>query len=210
MLSALTSNEMNMSNGASTNEDESPETYLPTILAHLDPTDDVRVLGSIRANIRSAEELRARQCQDGLELLKKLGRDCDAAKRSAHRPNRAIEAEEHQRRMAALDNDKYSKAKGIRGLEEELERLEARRRELASELAKVAEQEKKYDEMPPPDDAVKLTIYKNLGIHLITDDNDKVVECRVHSQFKNDVETLQVNDKFSRFFYANSLWEMCS
>ena len=82
-------------------------------------------------------------------VQKEAGRDLEANKRLAEKTDRVAEEEQHRARVAELDSQKFSVARGIHDEEKLLESLESRMRKLGAELAQLKAEEDIENDLPP-------------------------------------------------------------
>jgi kinetochore protein Spc24 len=128
---------------------------------------------------------------------------------------------QHASEIARLDTQKFRIAKAASDLEMETERLQAQLAELSGRLQEL--------ELQGVDGAVgdsgsgggmgmpagvedevllRLKVYRSLGMEIERDSRDgefnRVV---VRNDRKGDVHVVNIDRKFSRFFYANYFWQ---
>jgi kinetochore protein Spc24 len=53
---------------------------------------------------------------------------------------------------------------------------------------------------------LKLKVYRGLGIDVERDENGEYTKAVIRNGKKGDVHVVNVENKFSRFFYANYFW----
>ncbi|KAJ3332796.1 kinetochore-associated Ndc80 complex subunit spc24 [Blyttiomyces sp. JEL0837] len=202
---------MMMIDNNSNKDTEDSGQLLTGLLKCLEPSNDIANLNEIDAYIAQTNEIRGRQLADALDVLKKTNRELETLKRQAIKAEHDRDEEGHKVRMSNFEAQKYVHARGLQDEEKIVESLESKRRELLNELAVVKLEEASEDNRPPDETILKLSVYKQLGIDTVEDENGKIVRCIVQSVGKNDITPLELNDeKYSSFFYANILWEMCS
>ncbi|KAI8614962.1 Spc24 subunit of Ndc80-domain-containing protein [Chytriomyces sp. MP71] len=177
---------------------------LPSLLEQLSVDDDAATLRDTAAACERLRALRATQGRDAIESLRKLSRELEAAKRlqEVAQTEHADKRRAYQGRVAHLEEQKYGIAKKIHEKEKAIAMLDARKRELLAELEEVKALEEKECARPPEESVLKLSIYKSLGIDLVYED-EKPVRALVRSVDKNDIQVLELDPKFSRFYYAN-------
>ena len=125
---------------------------------------------------------------------------------SAHSPA------EHASQISRLDTQKFRTAKAASDLEMETERLAGQAADLG---ARLQELELQGVEGGGPDrDAVedevllRLRVYRSLGIDVERDERDgEFARAVVRNDRKGDVHVVNLDKKFSRFFYANYFWQ---
>ncbi len=54
---------------------------------------------------------------------------------------------------------------------------------------------------------LKLKIYRSLGIEIERDADGEYTKAIVRNRGKGDVHVFNLENKFSKFFYANFLWQ---
>ncbi|KAJ3074789.1 kinetochore-associated Ndc80 complex subunit spc24 [Podochytrium sp. JEL0797] len=188
------------------------DAILPSLLEQMDPAEDVACLRDVVQGLAATKALRAKQLKDDMAVLKRLSAELEAAHRTNEQAlkKRELTKKDHAANLAALEDEKYTVVKSMHDLEKSVASLEAQKRDLLVELEALKKAEDEEEMMPPDESVLKLSIYQSLGIDLVYE-NDKVVRCLVRSVNKNDITPLEINDsKFSNFYYANMLWDMCS
>jgi kinetochore protein Spc24, fungi type len=122
----------------------------------------------------------------------------------------------HASEIARLDTQKFRIAKAASDLEVETERLQAQAANLAAKLQELELQG--VDGMSsgvaggrdPVEDEVllRLKVYRGLGIEIERDEKDgDFNKAVVRNDRKGDVHVVNIDRKFSRFFYANYFWQ---
>lgn len=115
--------------------------------------------------------------------------------------------------MVELDTQKFRIAKAASDYEIECERLEAELETLKARLAELEEQGVEGDESArrerEANDAtvLRLKIYRSLGIDAEADENGNYNKAVIRDSRKGDVHVVNIDPKFSRFFYANYFWQ---
>lgn len=54
---------------------------------------------------------------------------------------------------------------------------------------------------------LRLKVYRGLGIELERDADGECMKAIIRNMSKGDVNIVNVDNKFSRFFYANYFWQ---
>lgn len=119
--------------------------------------------------------------------------------------------------MARLDTHKFRVAKAASDLEMETERLQAQLDELKARLQELELQGVDGGGATGPgeggvDDEVllRLKVYRSLGMEIERDGKDgEFNRVIVRNDRKGDVHVVNIDRKFSRFFYANYFWNSC-
>lgn len=111
--------------------------------------------------------------------------------------------------MARLDTQKFRTAKAASDLEVETERLSSQAADLAARLQELELQgvEGEPSTADPVEDEVllRLKVYRSLGIELERE-GEEWSRAVIRNDRKGDVHVVNMDKKFSRFFYANYFW----
>lgn len=119
---------------------------------------------------------------------------------------------DHASQILALDTQKFRIAKAasdleIEGerLEQELEGLKSRLQELDMQGVEGSDSERGKQESEDMT-LMKLKVYRCLGIDIEADQSGNYNKVIVRNTQKGDVSVINIDPKFSRYFYANYLW----
>lgn len=117
----------------------------------------------------------------------------------------------HASEISRLDTQKFRIAKAASDLEMETERLSSQAADLSARLQELELQGVAGDETArdPVEDEVllRLKVYRSLGIDIERDSKDgEFTRAVVRNDRKGDVHIVNLDKKFSRFFYANYFW----
>lgn len=126
---------------------------------------------------------------------------------SAHSPA------EHASEISRLDTQKFRTAKAASDLEMETERLAGQLADLGARLQELelqgveggpgSERDAVEDEV-----LLRLRVYRSMGIDVERDERDgEFTRAVVRNDRKGDVHVVNLDKKFSRFFYANYFWQ---
>lgn len=152
--------------------------------------------------------------------LRKLSRQLSAMRSQHQELVSAHSAAGHASEMARLDTQKFRTAKAASDLEMETERLSG---QLADMAARLQELELQGVEGAPAAGAagdevggglvedevlLRLKVYRSLGIDVERDAREgEFTRAVVRNDRKGDVHVVNLDKKFSRFFYANYFWQ---
>ncbi|KAJ3258029.1 kinetochore-associated Ndc80 complex subunit spc24 [Chytriomyces hyalinus] len=187
------------------------ESIVPHLLEQLDVLEDAASLSSYLSTLNTLTHEREAAKQDAMDTLKRLSLSLEKAKRETEAAQAAHAAHKHANHveLASIEDARFRIAKQIQAEEKSISTLESRRAALLSELEALKAEEELEASRPPDESVLKLNMYKSLGIDLVYE-NDTIVRCHVRSVKKNDIMPLDLSVHYSRYFYANILWEMCS
>lgn len=152
--------------------------------------------------------------------LRKLSRQLSAMRSQHQELVSAHSAAGHASEMARLDTQKFRTAKAASDLEMETERLSG---QLADMAARLQELELQGVEGAPAAGAagdevggglvedevlLRLKVYRSLWIDVERDAREgEFTRAVVRNDRKGDVHVVNLDKKFSRFFYANYFWQ---
>lgn len=167
------------------------------------------------STLQQARDLRVRDAEDAVRRLARTLATLRAQhdELTSSHPSAAA----HASAIARLDTQKFRVAKAASDLEVETERLQARAADLAARLQDLEVQGVDGGVGPagtggagPADDEVllRLKVYRSLGIDLERDGKDgEFAKAVVRNDRKGDVHVVNMDKKFSRYFYANYFWQ---
>ncbi|KAL9101629.1 MAG: hypothetical protein Q9163_003127 [Psora crenata] len=120
---------------------------------------------------------------------------------------------DHASHIVELDTEKFRIAKTASDLEIEGERLEQELEGLKNRLHELDEQGVEGDEAAKArrevDDPtiLRLKVYRSLGIDIETDSAGNYNKAVIRNIATGDVHVVNIDPKFSRFFYSNYFWQ---
>ncbi|TKA65856.1 hypothetical protein B0A49_08436 [Cryomyces minteri] len=193
--------------------DEDPATLIAHTLSNFNTAPDRAYLSRIHSSLSTLQEARQLRVSAAEQALKQLSRQLSTVESQhaltvgAHNPTL------HASEILALDTQKFRIAKAASDLEIEGERLEA---ELASLRSQLDSLEAQGIEGSPAANAagdledetiLRLRVYRSLGIDVERDrESGSFNKAVVRNREKGDVHVVNVDPKFSRFFYAEYFW----
>lgn len=118
----------------------------------------------------------------------------------------------HASDMSRLDTQKFRIAKAASDLEMDTERLSSQLADLNARLQEVELQGvdggAESGELVEDEILLRLKVYRSLGIDVERDAKDgEFARVVVRNDRKGDVHVVNLDKKFSRFFYANYFWQ---
>ncbi|KAL9594644.1 MAG: hypothetical protein Q9219_006928 [cf. Caloplaca sp. 3 TL-2023] len=120
---------------------------------------------------------------------------------------------DHASQIVELDTRKFRVAKAASDLEIEGERLEQELEGLKGKLQELDVQGVEGDEVTRAkrelEDPIllKLKVYRSLGIDIDCDSTGSYNKAIIRNTQKGDVHVVNIDPKFSRYFYANYFWQ---
>lgn len=190
---------------------------------------DKAALSRVHDSVSTLQQSRDLRIRDAETALRKLSRQ-HATLSSQHREVvSGHDSSRHASEIVELDTRKFRIAKQASELELESERLEAELERLQRRLADLEEQGVEGDEgarrareaddptmyVDSPHgmesaadmDRLRLWLYRSLGITLEQDEAGNYNKATIGNAKKGDVHVVNIDPKFSKWFYANYFWQ---
>ncbi|KAI1333082.1 Spc24 subunit of Ndc80-domain-containing protein [Xylariaceae sp. FL0255] len=197
--------------------DEDPATLIHHTINNFNTAPDKLAISRIQGNLESLEQERERRVRDAESALKKLSRQLNTQHSQYEELSTTHSSSQHASEISRLDTQKFRIAKATSDLEMETERLASQAADLSARLQELelqgvdASSSTSRANRDPVDDEVllRLSVYRSLGIELERgDDKDGGEFCKavIRNDRKGDVHVVNIDKKFSRFFYANYFW----
>jgi len=194
--------------------DEDPATLIHHTISNFNIQPDKAALSRISSSLSTLEESRSLRLRDSETALRKLTRQLNTLQ-SQHKE--AVVAHDggsqHAAEIVDLDTRKFRVAKQVRDAEEESERLEGELERLRGELERVegegvegGEAVRRSRGVDDPT-ILRLWLYRSLGITLEQDEAGNYNKATIANTKKGDVHVLNMDPKFSKYFYADYFWE---
>jgi kinetochore protein Spc24 len=147
--------------------------------------------------------------------LRRLGRTLNTLSSQHAELTSSHSSTQHASEIARLDTQKFRIAKAASDLEMETERLQAQLAELNARLQELELQGVDGGDtngnggMGGVEDEVllRLKVYRSLGIEIERDGEGEFSRVVVRNDRKGDVHVVNIDRRFSRFFYANYFWQ---
>ncbi|KAL5338774.1 putative kinetochore protein spc24 [Aspergillus crustosus] len=192
--------------------DENPSTLIHHTIGNFNIQPDKQAVTRINDSLTTLQQARDLRMRDAESSLRKLSRHLQALNTQHEEAAAAHDASKHSAAMVELDTKKFRIAKAASELEIESERLESELEMLKERLADLEAQGIEGDESTrrerEADDAIllRLKIYRALGIDIEPDNSGNFTKAVIRNSRKGDVHVVNLDPKFSRFFYANYFW----
>ncbi|KAG5920551.1 kinetochore-associated Ndc80 complex subunit spc24 [Claviceps pazoutovae] len=161
--------------------------------------------------LQEARDLRMREVETS---LKKLSRQLNTLTSQHAELTSSTSSSDHASKIATLDTRKFRTAKAASDAEMEAERLAQQAADLTARLQELDMQGVEGDAAARRRDVVddeillRLKVYRSLGIDIERDGKDgEWTRAVVRNDGKGDVHVVNMDKKFSRYFYANYFWQ---
>ncbi|KAJ3293161.1 kinetochore-associated Ndc80 complex subunit spc24 [Borealophlyctis nickersoniae] len=179
-----------------------------TLIDNLNVTQDAALIHSMRDLGTQTKVARETEVADAHELLKTLSKHLQSAKETADRPLRDLNTNHHATRMFTLDKEKSTVEKEINEMDSSIEALEDELERLRRELEDVRSEEER-EANKDPDPHITLKLYREIGVDFEKDKNGNYVKLSVRNPKDNDIRVLDIDEKYTRYFYPNLIWDFC-
>ncbi|EAW14181.1 kinetochore Spc24 family protein [Aspergillus clavatus NRRL 1] len=192
--------------------DEDPATLIHHTIGNFNIQPDKQAVTRINDSLSTLQQSRELRKRDAESALRKLSRNLQALTTQHEEAVAAHDSAKHGAQMVELDTKKFRIAKAATEYEIEAERLEGELEMLKERLADLEAQGLEGDETTrrerEADDAtiLRLKIYRSMGIDIEADDAGNFGKAVIRNSRKGDVHVVNIDPKFSRFFYANYFW----
>ncbi|KAI9833134.1 MAG: kinetochore-associated Ndc80 complex subunit spc24 [Thelocarpon superellum] len=193
--------------------DEDPATLIRHTIGNFNIHPDKSALGRINDSLSTLQQARDLRLREAESAMKKLSRNLATLQHHHDENKSSHSSHEHASQILALDTQKFRVAKSAADLEIESERCEQELDTLKARLADLdlqgvdgGETERGKRELED-EVLLKLKVYRSLGIDIEADGTGAYNKAVIRNNRKGDVHVVNVDPKFSRFFYANYFWQ---
>ncbi|KAK4130790.1 Spc24-domain-containing protein [Trichocladium antarcticum] len=209
--------------------EEDPSTLIRHTISNFNIAPDKTATARLAESLSTLQQARDLRLREAETALRRLARAHGTLAAQHAELTASHSSTQHASEMARLDTQKFRVAKAASDLEMETERLQAQQAELAARL-----QELELQGVDGGADAalvggggpggaggdggglggvedevlLRLKVYRSLGIEIERDSTDgEFSRVVVRNDRKGDVHVVNIDRKFSRFFYANYFWQ---
>ncbi|PYH87377.1 Spc24-domain-containing protein [Aspergillus ellipticus CBS 707.79] len=192
--------------------DENPGTLIHHTIGNFNIHPDKQAVTRINDSLATLQQSRDLRTREAESALRKLSRHLSAQTAQHEEDVSAHDSGKHAAEIVELDTKKFRVAKAATELEIESERLEGELEMLKERLADLEAQGLEGDEPTrrerEMDDAtlLRLKIFRSLGIDIEADGAGNFNKAVIRNSRKGDVHVVNIDPKFSRFFYSNYFW----
>ncbi|KAL8779294.1 MAG: hypothetical protein Q9213_007007 [Squamulea squamosa] len=193
--------------------DESPATLIHHTIGNFNIHPDKVAIGRINDSLSTLQKARDLRIRESENALKKLSRNLQTLATQHEETVSSYNNTDHASQIVELDTRKFRVAKAASDLEIEGERLEQELDSLKGRLQQLDLQGVEGDdtmrakgEMEDPI-LLKLKVYRSLGIDADHDVSGAYNKATIRNAHEGNVHVVNIDTKFSRFFYANYFWQ---
>ncbi|KAL8726470.1 MAG: hypothetical protein Q9166_006701 [cf. Caloplaca sp. 2 TL-2023] len=193
--------------------DEDPATLIHHTIGNFNIQPDKIAIGRINESLSTLQQARDLRIRESENALKKLSRSLHTLTTQHNETVSSHNSTDHASQIVELDTQKFRVAKAASDLEVEGERLEQELDSLKRRLQQLELQGVEGDgamkaKRETEDSTVlKLKVYRSLGIEVHPDNTGTYNKAIIRNTRKGDVHVVNVDKKFSRYFYANYFWQ---
>ncbi|KZF23421.1 Spc24-domain-containing protein [Xylona heveae TC161] len=193
--------------------DEDPATLIHHTIGNFNTDPDKHALGRINESLSALQQARDLRLREAENALKKLSRNLSSLQTHHNETVASHDPADHASQIFSLDTQKFRIAKAasdmeIEGerLDQELEILKSRLQDLELQGLEGGETERGKRDLED-ETILKLKVYRSLGIDIESDHAGNYNKAVIRNIQKADVHVMNLDPKFSKFFYANYLWQ---
>ncbi|KAL8788777.1 MAG: hypothetical protein Q9195_007138 [Heterodermia aff. obscurata] len=193
--------------------DEDPATLIHHTIGNFNIHPDKTAIERINEALSTLQQARDMRIREAETALRKLSRNLATLSTQHNETLSTHGSVDHASHIVELDTRKFRIAKAASDLEIESERLEQELEALRGRLHNLDlqgiegnEHEKARREQDDPT-ILKLKIYRSLGINIEPSQSGSYNKAVIRNKQKGDVHVVNIDPKFSRFFYANYFWQ---
>ncbi|KAI0132187.1 kinetochore protein spc24 [Xylariales sp. AK1849] len=194
--------------------DEDPATLIRHTINSFHIVPDKTAISRIHDSLSTLQSARDLRVTEAESSLKKLSRTLHTLQSQHEELLSTHSSTAHASEIARLDTQKFRTAKATSDLEMEGERLASTAADLGARLQELELQgveggaEDKRRDTVEDEVLLRLKVYRSLGIEIERDGKDgEFAKAVVRNDRKGDVHVVNMDKKFSRFFYANYFWQ---
>ncbi|KAG5925618.1 kinetochore-associated Ndc80 complex subunit spc24 [Claviceps africana] len=193
---------------------EDPATLIHHTINNFNIQPDKLAVSRISESLSTLQQARDLRMREAESSLKKLARQLNTLTSQHAELTSSTSPSDHASHIATLDTHKFRTAKAASDAEMEAERLAQQAADLTARLQELDLQGIEGDEAARRRDVVddeillRLKVYRSLGIEIERDERDgEWTRAVVRNDGKGDVHVVNMDKKFSRYFYANYFWQ---
>jgi len=193
--------------------DEDPATLIHHTVGNFNITPDKLAVARINESLSTLQQARDLRIRESESALKKLSRTLNTLSNLHSETVSTHSSGTHASTIATLDTKKFRTAKAASDLEIETERLSSQLSDLQLKLQELELQgvdggENARRSLVEDEVLLKLKVYRSLGIEADKDEQTgEFAKVVVRGKGKGDVQVINLDQKFSKFFYANYFWQ---
>ncbi|KAJ5662218.1 Kinetochore-Ndc80 subunit Spc24 [Penicillium maclennaniae] len=178
--------------------DEDPGTLIHHTIGNFNIHPDKQAVTRINDSLATLQQSRDLRIREAESSLRKLGRQLNSLSAQHEEAVAVHDSSKHAEEIVQLDTKKFRIAKAATELEVESEHLESQ----GLEGDETTRREREADDAT----ILRLKIFRSLGVDIEPDEAGNFNRAVIRNSRKGDVHVVNIDPKFSRFFYANYFW----
>jgi len=191
--------------------DEDPATLIHHTIGNFNILPDKLAVSRINESLSTLLQARDLRVREAESALKKLSRTLTTLNNHHAETLSSHSSTAHASEIATLDTQKFRIAKTASDLEIESERLSSKLADLQTKLQEVELQgvdggDSARRGLVEDEILLKLKVYRGLGIEIEREDGE-YTKAVIRNGRKGDVHVVNMDSKFSKYFYANYFWQ---
>ncbi|KAL7269864.1 putative kinetochore protein spc24 [Rhizina undulata] len=187
--------------------EEKPHKLIAEVIGNFNIANDVQSIARTKAKLSHITTTREKSRDECQNLMRSLSRIRDVTKQSCEASMNSSSRKEHGQTMLKLDKEKFSLAKKVNDIDSGMHALEGQLARLREELEAVDSEDAVQQAMEAEDGTVlRLKVYRSLGMDIEGDGAGGYNKVVIRNPAKGDVHVVNIENKFSTFFYANYFW----
>ncbi|KAH7313090.1 Spc24 subunit of Ndc80-domain-containing protein [Rhexocercosporidium sp. MPI-PUGE-AT-0058] len=192
--------------------DEDPTTLIRHTVENFNIQPDKHAVARVNESLSTLQQARDLRVREAESALKKLSRTLTTLNNHHQETLSSHSSTAHASEIATLDTQKFRIAKSASDVEIESERLSSQLADLQARLQELELQgvdggDNVRRGLIDDEMSLKLKVYRGLGIDIERDDDGEYSKAIIRNARKGDVNIVNIDNKFSRFFYANYFWQ---
>ncbi|KAM3556330.1 hypothetical protein MY1884_005109 [Beauveria asiatica] len=196
---------------------EDPATLIRHTIENFNIDPDKLAVSRVGESLSTLQQARELRLRDAESSLKQLARQLSALSQQQASLAAAHAAADHASAISDLDSHKFRTAKAASDAEAEAERVALQAADLAAQLQELELQGVEGDagggggkrkDFVDDEVLLRLKVYRSLGIEIERDEESgEWAKAVIRNDRKGDVHVVNMDKKFSRYFYANYFWK---
>ncbi|KAG4437560.1 putative kinetochore protein spc24 [Cadophora sp. M221] len=192
--------------------DEDPTTLIRHTVENFNIQPDKHAVARVNESLSTLQQARDLRVREAESALKKLSRTLTTLNNHHQETLSSHSSVVHASEIATLDTQKFRIAKSASDVEIESERLSSQLADLQARLQELELQgvdggDNVRRGLIDDEMSLKLKVYRGLGIDIERDEDGEYSKAIIRNARKGDVNIVNIDSKFSRFFYANYFWQ---
>ncbi|KAL2315923.1 Kinetochore protein spc24 [Schizosaccharomyces pombe] len=188
---------------------DSPIELMRSTLAGFQIAPDVKTISNIQDIRAQIQSFREKELEESQTKFKVLSRKLEISTQAMESLKQTAESSQHAEEILSREKEKFRIAKLLNITENEIMSLESQLQKMKEQLLQLEERENTSEDICQSEEnanMLKLNFYHSLGFDLETAENTGNKRVIIHTE--NDLQTVQISNKYSPYFYSNYFWDL--